>query len=83
MNFLSIRIPLRVRTPSSQSVLASMVADPSREEPGDCREFCARGLFPSLADEPFTEDDGELCLGLEPFTRRSFPFVDRVIEHQI
>jgi hypothetical protein len=30
------------------------------------------GAFSSLADEPFAEDDGELGLGLKPFTRRSF-----------
>jgi hypothetical protein len=32
-----------------------------------------------LADEPFAEDDGELGLGLEPFARRPFPFVSRVV----
>src|SRR5690606_34378803 len=26
----------------------------------------------SLIDEPFAEDDGELCLGLEPLTRGRF-----------
>lgn len=37
----------------------------------------------SLADEPFAECDGELCLGLDPLARRPFPFLGRVIEHQI
>lgn len=50
--------------------------------PGLSGILCARPVS-SLADEPFTEDDGELCLGLEPFARRSFPFVGRVIEHQV
>ncbi len=44
--------------------------------------LCARPIS-SLTDEPFAEDDGELCLGLEPFARRSFPFLGRVIENQI
>ena len=46
----------------------------------DYQEFRARGRFSSLADEPFAEDDGELGLGLEPFARRPFPFVSRVVQ---
>ena len=48
-------------------------AHSARDQRG-CQEFCARGCFSSLADEPFAEDDGEFGLGLEPFARRSFPF---------
>jgi hypothetical protein len=44
--------------------------------------LCARPVS-SLADEALAEDDGELCLGLEPLARRSFPFLGRVVEHQI
>ena len=44
--------------------------------------LCARPVS-SLADEPFAEDDGELGLGLEPLARRSFPFLGRVVQHQI
>ena len=50
---------------------------------GDYQEFRARGRFSSLADEPFAEDDGELGLGLEPFARRPFPFVSRVVQNQV
>jgi hypothetical protein len=31
-----------------------------------------------LADEPLTEDDGELCLDLEPFARPAFPFLSSI-----
>ncbi|RAZ84739.1 hypothetical protein DPM33_30345 [Mesorhizobium hawassense] len=44
--------------------------------------LCARPVS-SLADEPFAEHDGELGFGLEPLARRSFPFLGRVVEHQI
>jgi hypothetical protein len=47
------------------------------------QEFRARGRFSSLADEPFAEHDGELGLGLEPFARRPFPFVSRVVQNQV
>ena len=50
---------------------------------GEYQEFRARGRFSSLADEPFAEHDGELGLGLEPFARRPFPFVSRVVQNQI
>jgi hypothetical protein len=33
-----------------------------------------------LADEPVGEDDGELGLDLEPFARRPFPFVSRIVK---
>ena len=49
----------------------------------DYQEFRARGRFSSLADEPFAEDDGELGFGLEPFARRPFPFVSRVVQNQV
>jgi len=49
----------------------------------DCPKFCARGRF-SLSDhEPVTEDDSELGLRLEPFTRGPFPFLGSVIEDQV
>ena len=52
-------------------------------EAWDCPKFCARGLF-SLSDhEPVTEDDSELGLRLEPFTRGPFPFLGSVIEDQV
>ena len=49
----------------------------------DCRIFCARGLFSSLGDEPFAEDDGELSFCLEPLARRPFPVLGSVVENQI
>jgi hypothetical protein len=49
----------------------------------DYQEFRARGRFSSLADEPVAADDGELGLGLEPFARRPFPFVSRVVKKQV
>ena len=54
-----------------------------RQDLWDYQEFRARGRFSSLADEPFAEDDGELGLGLEPFARRPFPFVSRVVQNQV
>lgn len=47
-----------------------------------CQDFCARGRFRSSGLEPVTEEHGELGLGLEPLTRRSFPFLGRVIENK-
>jgi len=44
--------------------------------------LCVR-LISSLSDEPFAEDNGELGLGLEPLTRRPFPFLGRVVENEI
>jgi hypothetical protein len=64
--------------------LAGDVRVPARSTVhGDCRIFCARGRFPSLADEPFAEHDGELGSGLEPFAWRTFPVVRRMVENQI
>lgn len=60
-----------------------VVAEQALEMRRDCQEFRARGLFPSLADKPFAECDGERRLGLEPLARGPFPFLGRVIEHQI
>ncbi len=53
-----------------------------RTEEGLSGILCVRPV-PSLADEPFAEDDGELGPSLEPFARRSFPFVRLAIEDQI
>lgn len=50
---------------------------------GDCRIFCARGLFSSVADEPFAEDDGELGFCLAPLPRGPFPVLGGVVENQI
>ena len=44
--------------------------------------LCVRPVS-SLVDEPLAEDDGELGLGLEPFARRSFPLLGRVVQDQI
>ncbi len=44
--------------------------------------LCGRPVS-SLADEPLAEDDGELGSGLEPFARRSFPFLGRVVQDQV
>jgi hypothetical protein len=49
----------------------------------DYQEVRARGRFSSLAGEPVAADDGELGLGLEPFARRPFPFVSRVVQNQV
>jgi hypothetical protein len=40
-------------------------------------------FLPSCEHEALFEDDGELCLRLEPLTRRPFPFGGGVIEDQI
>jgi hypothetical protein len=42
---------------------------------GSVRNFVRWAGFPSCPDEAFTEQDGELCLGLGPFARRHFPFL--------
>ena len=49
---------------------------------GTVRRFVLRPSA-SLSDEPIAEDDGELGPSLEPFARRSFPFVRLAIEDQI
>ncbi len=49
---------------------------------GECQKICARAVLPDI-DEPFAEDDGELCFGLEPFPRRTFPRLGRMIENEI
>jgi len=48
----------------------------------DCQIVCAWAEL-SHIDEAFAEDDGELCLRLDPFTRRPLPRLGRMIEHQI
>ena len=48
----------------------------------ECQKICARAVLSDI-DEPFPEDDGELCFCLEPFTRRSFPRLGRVTEDEI
>ena len=53
--------------------------DPTRRE---CQKICARAVLSDI-DEPFAEDDGELCFGLEPFPRRTFPRLGRMIENEI
>ena len=52
---------------------------PRRQE---CQKICARAVLSDI-DEPFAEDDGELCFGLEPFPRRTFPRLGRMIESEI
>ena len=52
------------------------------KEARDCQEFCAGGRL-SSDNEALAEDNGELAFGLPPFARWSFPFVRRVIEHEI
>ena len=44
--------------------------------------LCGR-RFSSLVDEPFAEDDGELCLGLEPLARRAFPLLGGLVQDEI
>ena len=48
----------------------------------ECQKICARAVLSDI-DEPFAEDDGELCFGLEPFPRRTFPCLGRMIENEI
>ena len=48
----------------------------------ECQKICARAVLSDI-DEPFAEDDGELCFGLEPFPRRTFPRLGRMIENEI
>ena len=43
---------------------------------------CEAGLSVMRADEALVEDDGELGLGLEPFARRPFPLLGRVVQDQ-
>ena len=58
-------------------------AEPSiRVAIGECQKICARAVLSDI-DEPFAEDDGELCFGLEPFPRRTFPRLGRMIENEI
>ncbi len=52
------------------------------EDYGDCQEFCAVGRFSSV-EEPLAKDDGELCLCLDPFPRRPFPLLGRVVKNEI
>ena len=49
---------------------------------GECQKICARAVLSDI-DEPFAEDDGELCFGLVPFPRRTFPRLGRMIENEI
>jgi hypothetical protein len=44
--------------------------------------LCVRPVS-SLADEALAEDDGELCLGLEPLARGSFPILSGVVEDEV
>ena len=70
---------------------ADAVAEPGIRMGGLRQEAVRRGLsgilcvrlISSLCDEPFAEDDGELGLGLEPFTRRPLPLLGRVVENEI
>ena len=48
----------------------------------ECQKICARAVLSDI-DEPFAEEDGELCFGLEPFPRRTFPRLGRMIENEI
>ena len=48
----------------------------------ECQKICARAVLSDI-DEPFAEDDGELCFGLEPFPRRTFPRLGCMIENEI
>ena len=57
-------------------------ADMKRLMTRECQKICARAVLSDI-DEPFAEDDGELCFGLEPFPRRSFPRLGRMIENEI
>jgi hypothetical protein len=56
---------------------------PRRRKMGDCQIFCARGRLSSSDDEPFAEDHGELGLCLRPLARRPFPFLGRLVEHEV
>ena len=53
-----------------------------RDGLGECQKICARAVLSDI-DEPFAEEDGELCFGLEPFPRRTFPRLGRMIENEI
>ncbi|MHC2418325.1 hypothetical protein ACVMB2_002177 [Sinorhizobium meliloti] len=37
----------------------------------------------SSVEEPLAKDDGELCLCLDPFPRRPFPLLGRVVKNEI
>ena len=47
---------------------------------GSIRNFVREAVFRHWQTN---EDDGKLGLGLEPFARRPFPFVSRVVQNQV
>ena len=79
------RLPTRVRGHDwsfrhrQDSLRSGRGSDDLRRE---CQKICARAVLSDI-DEPFAEDDGELCSGLEPFPRRTFPRLGRMIENEI
>ncbi len=59
--------------------LASAKADPGDE--GLSGILCGGPV--SSVEEPLAKDDGELCLCLDPFPRRPFPLLGRVVKNEI
>ena len=74
------RAATAVQQPGSADAQARRRKEGGR--PGECQKICARAVLSDI-DEPFAEDDGELCFGLEPFPRRTFPRLGRMIENEI
>ncbi len=64
------------------AAVAQVIANRADGERRDCQEFCAVGRFSSV-EEPLAKDDGELCLCLDPFPRRPFPLLGRVVKNEI
>ena len=56
-----IRGAVRLRAKRRQRTTAHFLHLAIRE----CQKICARAVLSDI-DEPFAEDDGELCFGLEP-----------------
>ena len=74
---------LRERDPVDKMVPVAWAGLPANSGGNrECQKICARAVLSDI-DEPFAEDDGELCFGLEPFPRRTFPRLGRMIENEI
>ena len=61
-------------------VIPLLVNYPSLDR--ECQKVCVRAVLSDI-DESFSEDDGELCFGLEPFPWRAFPRRCRMTENEI
>ena len=73
----------KARSARSRAAMAMIeTGQPVRAYGEGLSDSLCLGRFSDI-NETLTEDDGELCLGLGPFTRRAFPSLGRMIEPQI